>query len=580
MGRLSSPIADIEGHYDVVIVGSGYGGAIAALRLARARREDGHPLKVCIFERGRELQPGDYPDTPAQVFAETQVDTPTGHVRSPTGLYDFRVNDDVNVLVGCGLGGTSLINANVALRPLRRVFQEPAWPAELRSNPAALDKWFDLAADMLQLETYPRPPAYPPLRKTETLERSARHLRRRYGYGNFRLPCITVGFSDRVRRFPGPAGEVEVEQHACQLCGDCVSGCNYGAKNTLLTSYLPDARANGAEIYTEVSVRRIQALKNERADGSRWLVHFELPDTGRERFQPLEMTVGARVVVLAAGTLGSTEILLRSRESRPPEVQLTLSDQLGKGFTANGDVLALAYSTDEPVNGVGSGRRRPNPGEPVGPCITGMIDMRGRPNLERDMIIQEGSIPGALASLMPGVLGGAMVMFGGDTRARVRESLREEVRRLLKYLRNPYHGAVRNTQVFLVMGHDDAGGRMELQRDRLRISWPGLERQWIFVEAERRLREATRELGGTYLQNPVNPITVHPLGGCRMAEAAEDGVVDHKGRVFSGRRGDAVHKGLYVCDGSIIPRSLGVNPLLTISALAERMCALMAPYNW
>src|SRR5262249_36391961 len=89
-------------------------------------------------------------------------------------------------------------------------------------------------------------------------------------------------------------------------------------------------------------------------------------------------------------------------------------------------------------------------------------------------------------------------------------------------------------------------------------------------------QESARALGGIHLRNPFNPITVHPLGGCRMADDALAGVVDHEGRVFSGRRGDAAYDRLYVCDGSIVARSLGVNPLLTITALAERMCALMA----
>ena len=418
---------------------------------------------------------------------------------------------------------------------------------------------------MLTPTSYPPPPAAPQLRKLEALRRSA-DLLRKYGGPGFSRPSINVSFSDGV----SPAG---VTQHACQLCGDCVSGCNYAAKNTLLMNYLPDAKAHGSQMFTEVSVRRLERR------GGRWLVYYELLDAGRERFAPREMTVTADFVILAAGTLGSTEILLRSREQARAEPGLTLSDQLGHGFSANGDMWGFGYNTEVPINGVGAGRLRPNPGEPVGPCITGMIDMRDQPQLDDGMVIQEGVIPGALARLIPAALGGAVLLFGGDTRAPVKESLKEEARRLIKYLRGPYHGAVRNTQTFLVMGHDSAGGRMYLHRDRLRIAWPEVDRQPIFARAERRLREATRDLGGTYLKNPFNPVTVHPLGGCRMAEDASSGVVDHEGRVFSGRHGVEVCCGLYVCDGSIMPRSLGVNPLLTISALAERMCALMAQRN-
>jgi cholesterol oxidase len=570
MPRLSSPIADLENDYDVVIVGSGYGGAVAASRLARARTPKKRPLNVCVLERGREFQPGDYPDTPSQVAAETQIDMPGGHFRSRTGLYDLRINRDMNVFLGCGLGGTSLINANVALRPQDWVFKDEAWPSAIRTDGGDwLAKGFAVANKMLGTEPYKDRANIPRLAKLEALERVARPLLGRYPGRGFSRPHLAVNFEDRVKPFRGRAGSVDVDQHVCQLCGDCVSGCNYGAKNTLLMNYLPDARAQGAEMFTEIGVRRLERV------GERWRVHYEYLDAGREKFGPPEMSLTADLVILAAGTLGTTEILLRSQKEGLG-ARLTLSDKLGKGFSANGDMISLAYNTAEPMNGVGAGRPRPTPGEPVGPCITGMIELGGPA-----MLIQEGSIPGAVAKLLPVLLGGAVLLYGGDGQAPIRESLREEGRRLMKYLRGPYRGAVRNTLVYLVVGHDDAGGRMDLEWDRLRITWPGAASQENYVEAERRLREATRELRGVYLKNPFNPITVHPLGGCGMADDAKDGVVDDKSRVFAGSRGTDTLRGLYVCDGSIVPRSLGANPLLTITALAERMCELMAQdHNW
>src|SRR5262245_22703355 len=117
MARLSSSVADLKRRYDAVVVGSGYGGAIAACRLAQAG------FRVCVLERGREIRPGEYPDTAAKAAGEIQVDLPGRHLFSPTALFDFRLNQEVNVLVGCGLGGTSLINANVALKPEDWVFR-------------------------------------------------------------------------------------------------------------------------------------------------------------------------------------------------------------------------------------------------------------------------------------------------------------------------------------------------------------------------------------------------------------------------------------------------------------------------
>lgn len=118
MSRLAKPVNQIRDRYDVVVVGSGYGASIAASRLARAGQ------RVCVLERGKEFRPGEYPDTGPEAVSETQVDLPGQHLGSATGLLDFHVNKDLNVLVGCGLGGTSLINANVSLRAEPRVFED------------------------------------------------------------------------------------------------------------------------------------------------------------------------------------------------------------------------------------------------------------------------------------------------------------------------------------------------------------------------------------------------------------------------------------------------------------------------
>ena len=163
------------------------------------------------------------------------------------------------------------------------------------------------------------------------------------------------------------------------------------------------------------------------------------------------------------------------------------------------------------------------------------------------------------------------------------DCIKETFRKLVSLLRRSRHGAVQNTQTYLLMTHDGSDGRMYLQDDRLRIDWADVGKKPIFERANRALLRATRALGGTYVENPISTkftghdlITVHPLGGCVMAEDAGNGVVNHKGQVFSESSGAQVYEDLYVSDGSIVPRSLGVNPLLTISALAERSCELLA----
>src|ERR1700728_4055789 len=159
MPRISLPVELIQNHYTVVVIGSGYGGGIAASRMARAGQ------KVCVLERGKELQPGEYPNTPEEAARELQTDAPEAHVGSPTGMFDFRVNEDINVVLGCGLGGTSLINANVGLRAEPRVFQDPAWPADFRNDTALLEECYRHAEEVLNPQAVPND--YDPLLKME-----------------------------------------------------------------------------------------------------------------------------------------------------------------------------------------------------------------------------------------------------------------------------------------------------------------------------------------------------------------------------------------------------------------------------
>lgn len=514
-----------------------------------------------MLERGKEFQPGEYPDTELRALEEIQADLPDGHIGSADGLYEFSVHQNINVFKGCGLGGTSLVNANVALRAERRVFDDQRWPAALRADLGmGLESGYRHAEEMLKPVPYPAS-GFPRLPKLEAHEQSAKSM----GAPFERTP-INVNFDVAGKNHVG------VQQEPCACCGDCVTGCNYAAKNTLIMNYLPDAKNHGAEIFTQVDVRWFERVDN------RWLVHYELLGLGREKFNAPQMTISADVLILGAGALGSTEILLRSKARG-----LSLSEQVGERFTGNGDVLGFAYNTDRVINGVGWGHHRPGDIPPVGPCITGVINLRNQPTLEDGMVIEDGSPPGPLAGFLPGALAAAGDLVGRQVNPGVVEELREEARQLAGWVEGPYHGAIHNTQTYLVMSHDSGSGRMKLENDRLRIDWPGVGSEPIFNKVNARLKDAARALGGEYVKNPLwtkllkkELVTVHPLGGCVMAEDASQGVVNHKGQVFSAARGTSVYENLYVMDGAIIPRPLGVNPLLTISALTERCVALAA----
>lgn len=544
--RLSTNLDELQPEYDAVVVGSGYGAGVAASRLARIG------LKVAVLERGREFPLGSFPDTVQEATAELQYTLGDQRLGKRTGLYDLTLGRDMHVLTGCGLGGTSLINANVSLPPDPRVWEDPRWPSAILAE-GTLEEGFQRATRML------RPVSYP---DTVLLEKRARLSAAAKAFGTeMTSPPINVTFTAG----PNAAG---IDQPACTLCGDCCSGCNVGAKNTVQMTYLPDAARHGASIFTEATVSHV------RKDGDAWRVFF-VPTTNRKnRFGTPDRSVRASIVVLGAGALGSTEILLRSREAG-----LAISDRIGEGFTGNGDVLAFSYNGDLPANAVGVGHPPRAGVPPPGPCITGAIDLRAARRLEDGLIIEEGVLPSGLAEILPATFSVASRLFGRDTDSGLIDEVREQARRLDSFFLGAWRGAMHNTETYLVMAHDDGRGRLTLRDGGVELEWPGVASQRVFAEIDAHLLKAAAANGATYIRNPIqntflgkNLVTVHPLGGCGMGSDRTRGVVDDASRVYDASAADprATHRGLYVCDGAVIPRPLGVNPLLTITALAER----------
>lgn len=537
MARLARSIEALRPHYDAIVAGSGYGGGVAASRLARMG------LKVCVLERGREVLPGEFPTRISDFRRELQVTGKNGPKGWPGGLYDMRMGEDIHVLTACGLGGGSLINAGVALMPGQHVFTDPCWPEEVGRD-GSLDEGFRRAAEWLRPE---RDPAAGEQAKYQALAAAGRAL----GHAAAAVPVTT--------RFEDSATAAGVAQAACTRCGDCCGGCNAGAKTTVASTYLADAAQKGAEIFTGVQVRHV-----ETGPRGCWHVHavcrnsHHLHGTENGREEDV-ITLSAPVVVLSAGTLGSAEILLRSREHGLP-----LSPRLGMGFSANGDTIAFGYGVEGLVNAVGVGHPPRVPGAVVGAAVCGQVHVPAQEGPSCEVHVQDGALPSVLAPLLP-------VLFLPDGRiAGAVQSLVNGV----------YKGPFSRLQTLFAVSHDSASGRLLLENGRLRISWPGAAEDPGFARVERVLAALVREAGGRFVKNPLagqfvgnQPVTAHPLGGCAMGRTVSEGTVNHKCQVFDatpGARENAVHKGLYVVDGSVIPRSLGVNPLLTITALAER----------
>ena len=530
MSRLALPLSALAQRYDVVVVGSGYGGGVTASRLSRAGK------RVAVLERGREIQTGQFPQKFSELKNEFQVTGANFRTGSEQAIYDVRLGRDMHVLVGCGLGGGSLVNAGVSLVPDRRVFTDDAWPGQVAQD-GFIEEGYRRAEQWLRPASDPRARE---MTKYKVLDRAAGEAG-----GAIVAPRIAVSFEDIVN----PAG---VTQAACTRCGDCCAGCNVGAKNTVALTYLPDAVRHGAELFTGLKVDTIR----KGADGL-WKVSARA--VGADRGTVSDVTIEAPVVVLAAGTLGSTEILLRSREAG-----LALSDRLGQRFSANGDIIAFGYGAKPAVNAVGIGYPPKVADLEVGAAVSGQLEYYDAETLTNEVRVQEGALPSAFASVLP-------VLFVPNGRL---------LGALQSLVNGVYKGPFAHLQTFFAVSHDSASGRFSLEDNQLALSWANAKDESVYAHLDKILSKLVAASGGSYVKNPLagtvmghQPATAHPLGGCGMGRERSDGVVDHKCRVFNGaaNAGDTdVHEGLYVIDGAVIPRSLGVNPLLTITAVAER----------
>jgi cholesterol oxidase len=558
-------------HCDIAIVGSGYGGAVAAARFAGAREKEGDRKgelsRVWVLERGREFVAGSFPERfaelPGQVrFAAGGEAPKTRGIRE--GLFDARVGEHVSALLANGLGGGSLINAGVLVVPKKKVF-EADWPAPLRNGIPA--KYFRTV--IRALGGKPVPGAGPA--KLEALRVVAAGI----PGAKVRSARITVNF-DGKSKVPG------VEQNACVQCGDCFSGCNCNAKNSLAMNYLPLAFRRGASIYCGITVLSV------RPHGKHWQIDWRFTDEQlAKRFRGTPPPIVAARVILAAGSYGSTGILLRSTE------YMGLSCRLGERFSANGDMIAVGTRMPVPVHASADETTAPDQ-RTIGPTITGYVDRRAGKRVP--FMIEELAIPAMLRRPLEEVVKLSQTLHdlaATDWTTHGSESIDPAAIDPLE---------MDKMAVYATMGDDEAGGRLRLaagahadQDDHLVVDWPDVADKAVFKDAIQSLKDAHQPLGSSILPNPLwrllpdsigdmlsgGPLgqavlTVHPLGGCAMADDAGRGVVNHLGQVFKGHTGAAVHANLAVLDGSIVPTALAANPCLTIAALAERAVPLLA----
>ncbi|MDY7231816.1 GMC family oxidoreductase [Hyalangium rubrum] len=552
-------------HFDVIIVGSGFGGSVMAYRLAEAG------LRVCVLERGKAWPPGSFPRSPYGM--RRNFWDPSEGLHGLFNLWSFR---GLGGVVASGLGGGSLIYANVLLRKEEKTFVRENlhdggyeyWPV----TRADLEPHYDSVEKMMGAQRYPFEHApYRDTAKTIAMKLAAERM----GHpDDWQLPPLAVTFGNPGQTpVPGdPIPEAHPNLHGrarstCRLCGECDIGCNFGSKNTLDYTYLSAAKRLGAEIRTRAEVKAFWPEDGE------YVVEYVDHSEAREGERPevpsamLPRTVlSADRLVLAAGTFGTSYLLLKNRDAFPG-----LSEQLGTRFCGNGDLLGFLYKCTD-------GSKTPREPRVLdgghGPVITSALHVRDATEggSGRGYYVEDAGYPEFFNWLYE----------GSNQFAVARRALRLGQRLLKGWLRLSRDSDVSaeiaemmgdcvgssSSLPLLAMGRDIPDGRMRLTRDgMLDVDWRMKRSSSYFRRVRETMEEIADALGGKMVHNPLSAlsrvITVHPLGGCPMGRTASEGVVDANGEVFN-------HPGLYVADGAVMPGPTGPNPSLTIAALADR----------
>ena len=518
--------------FDAIVIGSGFGGAVTACRLA----EKG--MKVLILERGRRWTAKEYPRKAGDPWLFSD--------RKPArrnGWLDLRFFRNMTVAQAAGVGGGSLVYSSVALEAHASLFGA-GWPPELTYQ--ELKPHYDTVTGMMNLQTVPDG------QLTQRFK-LAREAAEKLGHSDrFSKTPLAVTFSPdwhyglddpfnhgHSRQVRNAQGQ---QQGTCIHLGNCDIGCDVRAKNTLDLNYIAQAERRGTEVWPLHIARRIESV----ATG--YTVAFDSVHEGRL----VRGEETAEHMVLAAGSLGSTELLLRCRDEH--RTLPNLSSRLGHNWSANANVVSMARYPD--------GARVQ---QTLGPTISGVVDYMDGVDGHR-FVIEDDGFPNLLLNSLR-----ARLDEGGGGRVG---------RTVLQQIAEHVSGDVRsrNVMLWLGAGMDAADGRVALRRPlfapwtrRLDLRWSPESSRGV-VEAIRAVhKRMTDATGGRLRPDPAwsvlgNMVTLHPLGGCAMGATRETGVVNHLGEVFGYPR-------LYVVDGAILPSSTGRNPSHTIAAMAERIAA-------
>jgi cholesterol oxidase len=522
-----------EVDYDVVIVGSGFGGSVSALRLS----EKGY--RVAVIEAGARFEDED--------FAKTSFDVKRFLFRPEVGCYGIQRIDAVRdslILAGAGVGGGSLVYANTLYEPLDAFYRDAQW-RDITDWKTELAPYYDQAKRMLGVVENPlRTPS------DEVMEKVAGDM----GVGETFHPTPVGVFFGGPDTRPGDAvadpffGGAGPERHTCVACGDCMTGCKYNAKNTLVKNYLHLAERRGAQVLPLSTVTRVRPR-----DGSGYDVTMKF--TKARRATPRSTrTITANQVIFAAAAIGTQKLLHRMKaEGHLPR----LSDRLGYLSRTNSESILGAIAPDRTTD------------YSYGVAITSSFHPDDHTHVEP---VRYGKGSNVMALLQ------TVLTDGDGPGPRWQTWLREmwKERKNVGELYDLKHWSER-TVVALVMQTLDNSITTYPKRIPGTNKWRLTSKQghgepnptWIPVanDVVRRMAQLMGGTAGSSIGEPFNmPMTAHFIGGCAIGTSTDSGVVDPYQRVYG-------YEGLHIADGSAISANLGVNPSLTITAQAERAMA-------
>ena len=577
-------------HFDAVIIGSGFGGSVMAYRLAHAG------LRVCLLERGKAYPPTSFPRKPYDL-GKNFWDPSSGLY----GLFDIWSFKRSGALVSSGLGGGSLIYANIHLRKDERWFKEDRadggydlWPVTYKE----LEPHYECVEKMMNVQKYPlKHPPYNQTPKTHAMQEANRNMQlgdnstHKWMVLNLAVsfrtknvsspdeddpsnpPITGAQLEEKLPNYHSVTMKRELPRSTCRLCGECDIGCNYGSKNTLDYTYITAAihqRPHPLQVETLCEVKTVAPIRDKG-----YAVEFVRHDpetidpvTGKCP-PPPRFTITCKRLILAAGTFGSPYLLMRNIGS----FRELNREILGSRFSVNGDLLSFIVKSKERRNGKMAPRRL-DPS--FGPVITSAIrfgdTLDGDGPQGRGFFIEDAGNPylfswiSELSGLPGTVLRGLKFL---KMRAKYRTGLNNDAN-LSAEISNLLGPAISSMSSFpiIAMGRDYANGRLWLKGDLLECDWTRKKSQEYFDRVRRAGKAMAKALNAEYMDNPSytylhQVLTAHPLGGCPMGFTSADGVVDSYGESFE-------YPGLYVVDGSVMPGPIGPNPSLTIAAISNR----------